>query len=427
MTIDVSRLRISVTEKPRWRRSLSVTIPSDIVRAEERRAAQALARRANLKGFRKGRVPSKLIESRFKGSLRQEALDRLIGEAFRSAVQAEELRPISEGELRDLSYEPDQDLVFEIEFDVEPTFELSRMGGFTVARPAAEVDEASVDAVLQRLREQQGVWTPRESGAPGEHDLVKVRIARLDDADTDEGAEPEGREYEFVLGQGDAIPDIEAAIRSLEVGGEGDFDVTFPDDFPAEERRGVTERVRIALLGRKTLELPELDDDFARQVGDFESLEDLRARIREDLEKEAREKADSAVRGRLLDMIVEANPFEVPDSMVDRYLEGLLGEEHGMDPQRLHEVREALRPEAERAVKRILVIERIAETQGLKATDDEIDQRIEEIAAANKNTPAEIYARLQKSGRLEMLEREITEKKVFDFLESQSEITDEAA
>lgn len=422
MTIDGSRLKVTVEEQERWRRRVSVTVPATVVAEEEKKAAAKLAARVNMKGFRKGRVPKGMVAQRFGGALRQEALDHLINDAYRQALASQELRPISEGELEDLSYEPQQDLTFSIAFDVQPVIELARVGGFAVERPRAAVGDEHVEEVLRNLQTQNGAWKPVDEGKADDGNLVSVRIRKLDG----EGDE-EGKEYEFALGEGQAIPDVERSVKSLELGGSGEFTVTFPADFPDESRRGAEERVEITLLGRKVMELPELDDAFANQLGDFESLDALRARVMEDLKKDAADQAEAAVRGRLLDFLVEANPFEVPRSMTDRYAEGILGEQTRIPEERKAEILENIRPEAERAVKRLLVLDRIAQTQGLDATEEELDQRIEEIAERNGSTPEKIYASFQKAGRLEALEREITERKVFDFLKSQSEITDAPA
>jgi len=411
MTIDASRLQVSVQEQERWRRRMSVTVPASLVQEEERKAAKHLASRARLKGFRKGKVPARVIESRFAGALRQEALDKLIGDAYRQALAAEQLKPISEGQVEDVRYEPQQDLSFFVAFDVQPVIDLGRLGGFSVERPASEVTDDQVQQVLERIQEQNGAWQPVEEGRPEDGDLVSVTLVRLAD-----GESGEARPYDFVLGQGDAIPDIEAAIKTLDPGKEGEFDVSFPS------RGGEVERVKIALTTRRKLERPPLDDDLAKQVGDFETLDDLRARVRQDLEKEAADQAEGVVRGRLLDLLIDANPFEVPASMVERYVEGVLGDTKGVDEERLVEARNQIRPEAERAVKRILVIDRVAETQSLVASDEEIDARIEEIATANETTAAKVYASMQKSGRLDALERDLTERKVFEFLKEQSEI-----
>lgn len=423
MSIDGSRLQIAVEEKERWHRRMTVTIPAGIVQEEEQKAATKLAGRMRIKGFRKGRVPKSMVRSRFGGALRQETIDRLIGEAYRTALAIEDLRPINEGDVEEIVYEPEQDLIFHIAFDVQPQLEVSRVGGFAVERPTVTVTDEHVDDVIGRIREQNGVWEPREDGQPVEKDLVTVKVRRIDEGHEDS----EGRGYDFILGQGDALPKIEEAIKSLSIGEMGEFDIEFPDDFSDESRRGDHERVEISLEGRKEMILPELDDDFAKQVGDFEDLATLRDRVRKDLEKDAEEQSEGAVRGRLLDFLTEANPFDVPVSMVDRYGESILGDQPDLDPEKKEEVMTTLRPEAERAVKRFLLIDKIAQTQELTATEDELDQRIEEIAEKSDTDPAKVYAELQKAGRLETLEREITETKVFDFLKAQSEITDAPA
>jgi trigger factor len=359
------------------------------------------------------------VATRFGGALRQEALDRLIHDAYRQALAGENLRPISEGKLEDLHYEPQEDLRFTITFDVEPQIDLGRLGGFAVERPRARVTDEHVAEVLSNVQRQHGAWKPAEDGKAVDGDLVSVHLLKLDG-----DAPSEGKDYELPLGEGQAIPEIEAAVKSLDPGETREFTVTFPDDFPDETRRGEKERVEITLKGRKILELPPLDDELARQVGDFDTLDALKARVREDLERDAVEQAEAVVRGRILDLLLEANPFEVPVSMVDRYTETILGEQPGIPAERLAEIRETLRPEAERSVKRFLLLERVADTQGLVATEADLDGRIQEIAQRGGSTPEKVYASFQKAGRLEALEREITERKVFDFLKQQSTITE---
>tara|TARA_B100000586_G_scaffold261262_1_gene228363 strand:- start:1416 stop:2678 length:1263 start_codon:yes stop_codon:yes gene_type:complete len=419
MAIEGAELQISVEEGERWRRTMNVIVPSGVVNSERRRLTGELAARVKLPGFRKGHVPSSVVEKRFGQSLSREALDKLIGAAYREALSQQELNPISEGEVDNVQYEPDHDLTFSISFDVRPEIELSRLGGFRVERPAVNGLEDKLEQVLGRLREEKGTWHPLEEGKPEDGNLVEVEIQRMNDGEVGE-AQP----YQLVLGQGDAIPNIEEAIKSLEIDGSGDFVVRFPDDFPNEERRSQEEHLHIRLDSRQHLVLPELDAEFAKSLGEFEGIEDLNEKIQADLEKEAEEQAESVVRGKLLDAILDANPFTVPVSMVDRYVESVLGNPEGVPPEKLTEAKEQLSPQAEHAVKRILAIDRLSEIQELGATEEELDDRIEEIAEKSGDTPARIYASLQKGERLEALEREITERKVFDFLKEQSEITE---
>jgi len=415
MTIDVQKLKVDVEEKERWRRTLNVTVPASIVSTERERILEKLGGRLNLPGFRSGKVPASVVEKRYGPAVRREMLDRVIGDAYKEVLRSNSLNPISEGEVDDVSWQPDADLVFSISFDVRPEIELGRLGGFAVERPPTEVGDEEVEKVLDRLREQNAAWSPVEEGKPEAGDLASISVVKLVDG------EPEG---DLELGEGEAIPDVESAIYTLEPGESGDFDVTFPDDFPNEERRGEEQRLRITLRGRKVKDRPELDDAFARSLGDFEDLDDLRTKVTEDLREEAASHAKQAVRGQILQQILEANAFDVPVTMVERYIESVMGDTEGVDPGKVEEARAQIRPEAERAVKRFLVVERIAETQGLRATEDEIDERIEEIAEKNDMSPSQLYGRLQKSGRLEQIERDLTETKVFDFLEEQSEIVD---
>ncbi len=421
MTNDPSTLQIDLEEQDAWRRRLTVTVPAGSVQTERRKIIQKLGGKLKLPGFRKGKVPSHVVEQRFGSALDQELLDKVIGDAYRQALQAESLEPISEGKVEDVEYQPREDLTFSISFDIQPVIELERLGGFTVQRPKIEVAEEDIDRVVTRLRDQAGVWKPIEDGTVEDGNLMTLEIQRLEEG------EPAGdsRPYEIVLGDGEAIPEVEDAIRTLAVGETGEFTVTFPDDFPDEERRGEKQHLRISLQGEKVKEIPALTDEFARSQGDFEDVETLKARILEDLEREAENQAESVVRSQLVEHLLDANPFQVPNSMTDRYLESVLGDTSKFNPEILAQTREKLRPEAEKAAKKILLVNRVAELQGLMATEDEVDDRVQEIAEKNDAKPAQVYANLQKAGSLEALEREITDRKVYEFLKGESTIDQE--
>ncbi|MBI4540604.1 MAG: trigger factor [Gemmatimonadetes bacterium] len=424
MTLKLSHIEdiaVAVEERERWHRRVSVRVPAVAVEAARREIARDLAGRLKLPGFRKGRVPADLVEKRYGEALRRETLDKVIGEAYREALRRESLRPISEGRIEAVDYEPERDLTFAVSFDVAPEIQVGRLGGFRVGRPVLSVDETQVERVVQRLREEQGVWRPAEDGRPQLEDLVSVEMAPVD-AD---GAAGETRTYELVLGAGDALPDVEAGILTLEPRNSGEFTVRFPDDFPDEGRRGKEQRLRITLLSRKVREIPELDDEFARSLGEFTGVDDLRGRIARDLEHEARDREEAAVRAQLVDLLLEANAFEVPESMVERYLDRVLGSPEGVPEQRIQEARAALRADAERQVKRALLIDRIAETQALLTSDEEVEARIQQIAQRAGRSASEVRAQLQRAQRIEAIGREITEDKVFELLKAQSEIVDE--
>lgn len=421
MTLRAFELKIAV-EKPRsWARRLKITVPAELVQRERQEVARRLAQRVKLPGFRQGKVPPSVLERKFGPAIEQEAIEKVVGEAYREALQQEKLQPISQGEVEHLDYQPGADLTFDVEFEIRPEIELTRLGGFQVKAERPEATDAEVERVLERVREQHATWNPVEEEAVVKGDTVVVEITPLAGPEAEEGAKP--RQYQIVLGEEQALPPVEEAIRTLKPGEEGEFTLELPD--PEAEEEGATreERLRIRILEAKRPELPALDDEFARSVGDFEDLDTLRSRIRADLEREAEAEAERSVRHQLIDRILEANPFEVPDSLVNRYLDRLVRPRAGADPERIAETRQLARPAAEQALRRMMVIERVAEVEGLHANPTEIDVRVEELAERHGRPIGEVWAQLQKSGQLSAIEEEITENKVFEYLKSQSEIS----
>jgi trigger factor len=224
-----------------------------------------------------------------------------------------------------------------------------------------------------------------------------------------------------VLGQNQAIPDLEERIMTLRPGESADAEVRFPEDHPDESRRGQARQVRVTLHEVKRQELPGLDDAFAREVGDFENLDALRAAIRQDLERDAAREADAGVRQALLAQIVEANAVTAPDSLVHRLMHGY-AEMYRVPPDQLPQFEQQFHTVAEAQVQRDLVLDAVVEQHALRATETELDERIARMAEARGVPAGDVYGQLQKANRLGELERAITEEKVFDFLLSQSTV-----
>jgi trigger factor len=440
ITLDAARLTHEIVEHPAWRRTMAVTVPDALVRVELDRALQRLAGRVKLPGFRKGKAPLAVVERQYGAPVRRETLQRVIDAAYQAALAERSIQPVTEGEVESVEYEPETGLVFRISFDARPEVELARLGGFRVERPAATVRTEQVDAALEGLREEHALWRPvDDQGGPGEGDLVTVRILPLSESGEPHhgsggdvglpwarrlrlraGTEHRGR-YQLVIGAGDAVPALEAAIRALLPGETRDVAIPLPDDAGVAAER----RLRVTLEDRQVKDLPDLDDAFARSLGDFDDVTALRAKLEDDLRAEASDRVEAVLRARLLDLVVDANPFDVPASMVDRYVDGLVGDTARADADAAGRMRAGLRPQAERAVKRMLVLERIAELHGLEATGPELEARVAEIAARGQVGPGQVRDQLVRTGRLERLAGDITNTKVFDFLKGQSQIVDE--
>ena len=419
MSQITTNLQISVEEPKAWNRKLVITVPASGVKTERSKATKQLAKRVKMPGFRKGKVPSERIESRYGPEIDRETQQRLIDSAFRQAIKEKELDPISEPRVANVSYDPDSEFTFEVSFDIQPEIKLARLGGFRLTQPEIAVAEAEVEEQLGALQRQQALWKPVER-RPVSGDTVEVEITPLDSAD---GTTQEAREYKFVLGEGQAIQEVEAAIITLEPGNADEFEIEFPDDFPDESQRGTSQNLRIDLRQVLEQELPELDDEFAKSVGDLESLDALKEAVSDDLLRYKEHEVQAQLDQTIIAQVIEANPFEVPVSMVDRYAAALVGEPpEGTDPDLVAKALEEARPTAEWGIKRTLVLQQIATDQGFEATKEEVQKRLEDIAKAAGRPVGEIRGRLAKSGELRDIERRMTEQKVFEFLREQSEI-----
>jgi len=396
--------------------SLAVTVPPESVRAAEERATRAYQQRARLPGFRQGKAPAAVVRKKFAEDIRQQALQELVQESWRTAVEQEKLKPIADPHIHNLKWEEGAPVTFELHVEVKPELQLERLGGFRLARTVPAVTEAQVDNQLTELREQRAPWTPVQGEKPKPKDLVHVTIATRDG---DEVKDPQP--YQLVLGEGRAIPEVEERIMGLLPGEAVDATVRFPDDFPEEAKRGQTRDVRISLQEVKRQQLAELDDAFAREVGDFESLAALRQAVTEDLRKEAEREADARVRAGLIEQIVTANGVTAPRPLVERALY-VYGQAYGVPEERWPQFAEEFRPVAEAQVRRDLVLDHVMDAQQLRATEAELDQRIQELAERRGMPPAQLYTSLEKAKRLRDVERSITEEKVFAFLLSQSTV-----
>jgi trigger factor len=395
-------------------RHLEVKVPVETVADAEDKAARRYASKLRLPGFRPGKAPAAIIRKRFGPAIREEALNNLLNEAYKEVLEREKIQPAGQPRVEHVHFDEGQPLTFELHVEVRPEIVLARTTGFRVQRNRRAVSDEQVRDQIEHLRDQRATWTPvEEKPLPG--DLVSVELATSDET----GAMPDPKPYQVVLGAGQAIAGIEEIIMETAPGQTVERPVKWPDDFPDEAERSKTKAVRVKLVDVKRKHVPELDDAFAGEVGDFDSLDALTTTVREDLDRHADRDADAEVRQRLVDDIISANPFDVPRSWVDQMVEAYI-EAYQVPEEERERFRGEFRAVAERQVRRDLVIETIADKQGLRASEGDIDGRVSTVAQRLGKEPGEVYAKLQKDGRIREMERSITEDKVFGWLMEQN-------
>lgn len=414
----MSSITVTKTAEDAASKALRVTVPLDRVEEATAKAVRQYAKRARLPGFRQGKAPDAVVRRRFSNEIRQWVLEEVIREGWEEAKTSESLKPISDPSVRNLKFEEGQPVEFELVVEVRPELALGRLGGFSLTRTVPAVTDQIVSEQLGKLREQRAAWLPVEGQKPAPGQMVRVEVAPIEDGEVKE-AQP----YTFVLGDGQALPALEEKIMTILPGETVDTEVRFPEDHADAERRGSSRTVRLTVHELKRQELPALDDAFAREVGDFEDLGALTRSVKADLESSAAREADAGVREQLVQQLIEANGIVAPPSMVDRMLHSLL-HAYGVEHDKQEAFNTEFRPIAAAQVKRELLLSGVAEKEGLKASEADVDARIARIAEQRNATPAQIYASLEQAKRLPELTRSLTEEKVFAFLLSKSTISE---
>ena len=420
-------IQITPKESTGVERHLDVSIPADAVAAAETQTARRYTSQARLPGFRPGKAPAGLVRKRFANEIRQETLQGLVQDAYQQLVEQEKLDLITQPHVHDLKFEPGTPLTFTFHVEVRPDVRLERVDGFDVERPSAEVSDEVLTQQLDQMREQRAVWTPVEE-APQDGDRVTLDLS-VQENEPGEGVEPEmstPQQFEVLVGENQAIPAVEALIRRTAPGETTEELVTWPEDFPVESERGKSKLVRMHVKEVKRKTLPALDDAFAREVGDFDSLDALTTTVREDLGAQRTREADAGVRAALLDQIIEANPFDVPPSWVMNVTQGY-ADAYQVPEQEREPFLQQFRPLAERQVRRDLVVDALAKAHALQATSADVDAEIESMARAREQEPGQLYAALQKANRLNEIEHGLTERKVFEWLMARNTVREVAA
>ena len=431
------------TETKSCVRELEVEIPAEVVERETERVTKQLARVAQLPGFRPGKVPPQIVRRRFWEDIRGEVLHKLVPSALETAVRENKLTVVGEPEIRDLEFEPEKPLRFRASFEVLPEFELKDYKSLEVEPAKIELTDEDLEHELEALREQAATYEPVEGRAAEDGDTVMAKLTGVV-TDTKEERQPASAEASagrpivleqatINIGEENTLPAFSEGVRGASVGDQRQFSVTYPEDYREASLAGRTVAFTAETKKISRKKLPELNDEFARQAGEFASLEELRAKLRERLEaaREAREK--ELTRQRLLEALVTLHDFPVPDALIERHLDnrlerrmrGLMAQ--GLDPRRMEvdwqRLRESGRDAAAQEARLYLLLDRIASAENITASDDELSAEIARMAAGSRQTPEALRARLTKEGRLDSLRGAIRSEKVVDFLLSHARLT----
>jgi trigger factor len=421
-------MKVAVEELEGCRRRLAVEAPVEVVQRAWERAYSRVQKQVSLPGFRRGHVPRALVRVHFAEDVRQDVARHLIPDVYRQALQQVQLEPVADPDLQDVRLEEGAALSFVAVVEVKPTIVLGEYRGLDIQHAPAPVTEEEVAAALEELREQQAQYVSVDRAA-GPGDLVLVDYTLTVEGE----ATPTSRTgYAFVVGDGSVLPEVDQAVAGARPGETRTVPFRVPADHPQEALRGRAGTATVKVVEVKEKVLPELNDDLARAVGPFDTLEALRAEVRRQLETRRARDERRALEEKVVDALLARHQFAVPESLVMRHIADQVEHAHahlrrqGVDPERLpwdyERLVAELRPRAERAVRRALLLEAIAEREGLVPSEADVEAEVDRIARAGQRPTPAIRRMMEKSGDLDGLRATLRERMTLDFLIGQAKI-----
>ena len=416
------------------RKRVRVEIRSAVVDGEIDRVARDYAKKARVPGFRPGKAPAGVIKQRFKEQILHDVLHDLVPRAVDDALRERGVEAVDTPDVRDVNIEAGQALTFTALFDTLPSFEVGDLSTISLRRSRVAVDDAAVAGAMQRLRDRAARFEPVEGRGVGHGDTVTVDLTRRDGSGP--AAESENHpNVSIELGAKANPPGFDDELLGLEAGATKAFTIHYPGDYPIGELANTDVSYTVVVKAIKRRVLPELDDEFAKDLGEFETLDGLRTRVREDLEHEARLAVERELRGEMMKALAARLPFAVPESLIEREMDRRVEEfarrlvGQGVDPRQAgidwQAFRASQRDAARDAIGAALVLDEIARGQQLTVTEDEVEREVGRYAERAGRTPAAVRAALEKEGDLSRMIEALRREKSVDFVMSRVTITNE--
>jgi trigger factor len=413
------------------RKQLVVEIPSTVVDAEIDRVARDYSKAARIPGFRPGKVPTKVVRQRFRDQILHDVAHDLIPRAVDDALRERGVEPVDTPDIRDVLVEEGQPLKFTANFETVPAFDPGDYGTLQLRKPPVSLEDDAVEQALERLRQRAARYEPVEARPVESGDTAVVDLVRESSAEAPDKHE----DVSVEIGAASNPPGFDDQVVGMTVGEEKRFPVEYPADYSIAELAGTTVHYGVTVKGIKKRVVPALDDELAKDLGEFGDLEALRTRVREDLTSEAERNSERELRNDLLRQLAARVTFDVPDALIDREIERRTEEfvrrlmDQGVDPRQANidwqAFRDNQREPARENVASALVLDEVARRENLAVESEAVDAEIEKYAAATGRTSQAVRAKLEKDGGISRLYMGLRREKAVDFLRARATILNE--
>jgi trigger factor len=416
------------------RRELDLEIPADEVSKAMERVAKEFAKVARVPGFRPGKAPITLIRRRFADDIKGKVLQSLVPERVEKAVTEQKLTPVSQPKVEQLDFNDGQPLKFRAVFEVLPEFELGNYKDLQLEMPVMDVVDEDVTKTLEDMRERAAAFAPAEGRPVQDTDFVQLKLTGTPDG---EGEPLQADSVLCHIGAEETMAPFNENLRGVNIGDHKDFDVPYPADYPDAKLAGKTYHYSVDVLGIKTKKLPELNDDFAKDVSDATTLDELNKKIREGLEHQRDHKQKDLLREKVLGEIVKLHDFPVPQSLVEHQMDVRLERvvrslaQQGVDPRAVNidwvSLRKRNEDRAKDDVKAELIVDRIATAENIDVTEEEVEHELQHLAGHSNESAEAIRARLTKQGTLDRIKAKLRSDKTLDWLAQNARVSTTAA
>ena len=424
MQVTVSRISPVVME-------LSVEVPAELVRAEVDKAYLNLARRAHVKGFRPGKAPRSVLTHLFGSQVQNDVANQIVNDTLPKVLTEKNVTPVSQPNVEAGKLAPTDTFSYKARFEVQPDIEDVKYEAFELQRPPGAVTDAMVDEQLEGLRTRQATLKAPEPARPSKvGDVVTIDFTlTIDGNEVKDGG---GQGVQLELGVGQALPELDTALTGASQGDTVTAESKFPEGHPREDFRNKTGVFKITITDLKEKVLPSLDDEFAKDVGQFQTMVELRADVHTKLEKMMKDRAETALAEQIVQKLNELNPCEVPPSLVEQQCR-MMEQEIVMQARRMgqritqeqaHSLHDRVHADAEKKVRAGLLMAAIARKNEFKVTDEDMEKGLLELAEETGKNVAKLRAEYREKSKRDILIGMILEDKILDFIESKSKIVD---
>jgi trigger factor len=409
------------------KRKLKLEIRDDAVQAEKERIMEKLRKDLEVPGFRKGKVPLSYIRKNYHDAIHADAVQNLLGMVYHEAIHSEGLRPLADPRFDDLQAEDGEGIAVEAHIEVKPEIEVHGYKDVKVEVEKRDVGDSQVDSTLENIRQRMSTFQTVDRTSQPDDYMVIDFAPYLDSGELDEKARQ--KNYGVSLESENLLKEFREGLMGMKAGEEKEITITYPDDFPDDKLAGTTRTFHVTVTEVKEQLLPALDDAFAKTVApDIETMDALRARILEDLQKEGETHQKRETQEKIIDKIIEANPFDVPDVMVENYMTSLIDEDRKRRPDvedeeaREKEIRTMFHDAAIRTVRKYFVLESVVKQEKLEVTEEEMDIKIAAIAGEMHQPVEEVKKMFLNTEHRKNLVSDLLDEKVLNFLQDNADV-----